>query len=86
MHVDDFISNRKTDKYASWVLMLMRLPATEYFKFKEFIEEYPLYCTFKGVRSKVTGASGFGDILIYNEVKGTHYVDVNKCSNFSDTI
>lgn len=67
-HVDDFIDAHDTDKYASWVLSLFRLPAILSHKFKDFIKEYKLYCTYEGKRYRVVGASRMGDIWLHSDM------------------
>lgn len=87
MHVDDFIDKRETDRYASWVLNLFRLPAALQIKFAGWIDKYELYCTYDGRRWRVTGASSaFGDIWLAKDLWRTSgydlRVDVEKCSNW----
>jgi hypothetical protein len=86
-HVDEFIYDNSTDKYASWCLLLFRLQAINHFKFSEFLKEYPLYCTFENKRYRVTGASRLGDIWLNEDsnqsIGYSKRVDVNACSDFS---
>jgi hypothetical protein len=86
MHVDEFIDRRKTDSYASWFFSLHRLPATLQFKFAEFIEQYQLYCTYEGLRHRVTGASRMGDVWITRDFKQSEgyqkRVNIDDCSDW----
>lgn len=67
-HVDDFIDDPSTDKYTSWVLSLFRLPAALQWKFKDFTQQYKLYCTYEGKRYRVVGASRMGDIWLHSNL------------------
>ena len=91
MHVDDFIDIPEHKDwgthYAAHVLTMMRLPAVHQATFRKGIEGFPLFCTWKGLRYKVTGASRLGDIwLAKNPAQKTGYdqrVDVAECSEWS---
>lgn len=89
MHVDDFIDDYHSDPYASFVLMLFRLPAINFTKWREIILKTPLFCTYKGDRYRVTGASRLGDIWLTENSRQyfgyNHRVDIAECSEFSDT-
>lgn len=91
-HVDDFIDHsfKKSDaeNYARWFLFLHRLPAEMQMSFKKWISQYELYCTFEGIRYRVTGASRMGDIWLTRDFKQhTGYqrrVMLDDCSEWSD--
>jgi len=86
MDVDDFIDDPATDAYASWVLNLFRLPAVLQVKFRPFTERYRLFCTWKGKRWRVTGASRLGDVWLASDFsRDAGYdcrVDVDECSEW----
>lgn len=88
MHVDDFIDSYRTDAYASWFFNLHRLPASLYYKFKPWIDQYQLYCEYEGETYRVTGASRLGDVWLtknFDQSEGYQLrVDINKCENFRD--
>ena len=93
-HVDEFIedsfSNRtKSVKYARWVLMHFRLPATLRSDFSEFMEDKKLFCTFNGSRFKVIGASRLGDVWLTSNLDGgfpyKYRVSVDECSQWGDS-
>lgn len=84
MHVDDFIdSNRGKDVYARWVLNYFRLPAVLKNDFKPFMKDHKLFCTYKGLCYRCTGASTMGDVWLAKSPKqDTGYdlrVDVEEC-------
>ena len=84
MHVDDFISDHRTDPYASFVLLYMRLPAVTMHKLRPFTAKAKLFCTFDGGRYRVTGASRLGDVWLTSDFRqDVGYetrVDVASCS------
>ena len=93
MHVDDFIMRTSADKgatYARFVLTLFRLPALQLTMFQPWISQHKLFCTWKGERFRVTGASRLGDIWLTRDFnKDIGYdndgrVDVADCSEWSD--
>jgi hypothetical protein len=94
--VDSFIWKqlaRKTPEefYAAWFFMLHRLPAANAMNWQELIEPYKLFCTYKGKRYRVTGASRMGDIWLHSKLDWTestspyyeHRVDLDDCSGWS---
>lgn len=89
MHVDEFINDPRTDSYASWWFLLHRLPFLDVHKkkFSEYIEQFKLFCTYKGERYRVTMSDGFGDIgLSRNEHQEHGYsirVSASECSEWS---
>lgn len=84
LHVDLFIANFDTDPYASWFLMLARLPACLKIKFDKQISRYQLYCQYKGRVYRCTGASRLGDVWLNEDfTQSIGYdlrVDVARCS------
>lgn len=91
-HIDDFINGgflNQTDseKYARWCFLLFRLPATLKYDFKEYIEQYKLFCIYKGKKYRVTGASRLGDIFLskdFNREQGYEKrVIYTECSDWS---
>jgi len=90
MHVDSFICNFTEDEaeiYAAFCLMLFRLPAVEKCKFTKYTNQYTLFCTYKNIKYRVTGASRLGDIwLVKDHTRIIGYdlrVDIDDCSNFT---
>ena len=63
-HVDEWIESIGADDYAAWVINHFRLPAILGHKFDKFMREHKLFCTYKGGRYRVTGASRMGDIYL----------------------
>lgn len=97
LHVDDFIDDSfepwpdiGDSAHARWFFLHRRLPAMLFYSFQKYIEPIHLYCTYEGVRYRVTGASRMGDVwLTTNLLQDTGYekrVDVRKCTKFSDKL
>lgn len=87
-HVDHFIWERyRHDRYARFVLMLMRLPAAMQADFADQLLANPLYCTFHGVRHRVLMASRFGDIGLGLPNDAHYHTRVlwHECSDWSAT-
>lgn len=92
MHVDEFIDNpslkNRAEQYAGFFLLLHRLPAIMQAAFAEWIKPHKLFCTYKGERYRVTGASRFGDVwLARNHEQEVSYdlcVDLDDCSEWSE--
>ncbi len=86
LHIDDFIDDPRTDKYASWFFQLHRFPAALQFKFAEFIKNIELYCDYKGDRYRVTGCSRLGDVWLAKDFAQTNgydlRVNIEDCNNF----
>lgn len=85
LHVDEFIDDfLHPEKYARWFLFLKRLPAALQTDFHEFIQPFKLFCTYQGVRYRVTGASRLGDVWLAKnferEVGYDKRVNVAECS------
>jgi hypothetical protein len=92
MHVDVFIDHglrfyggeEENEKYARWVLNYFRSTATLIMDFREFMEQYKLFCTYEGKRYRVIGASRMGDIWLVAKFDVDHgydlRVDPMKCS------
>ena len=89
MHVDQFVDRHDTDLYASWMLFYFRLPAVLNIKFRSFFEGKKLFCTWRGERWRVTGASRLGDVwLTRNFKKDQGYderVEIDECSDWGPT-
>lgn len=67
-HVDEFIDDCfSEDKYARFVLNYFRLPAVLKLDFAEFMEQFVLFCTYKGERFRCTGASRLGGIWLHSD-------------------
>lgn len=70
-HVDKFIHSVAcrppgpiNERYAAWWLYNARLMAAYKIAFQPFLDLFELYCTYKGVRFRVTGASRLGDVWL----------------------
>lgn len=88
MHVDDFIdTNFQSSNYARWVLSYFRLSAALQLDFKPFMKEHLLFCTYKGVRYRCTGASRLGDIWLTKDFEQEFgydlRVDVSECKHWN---
>ena len=66
----------------------LRLPAILQIDFAEWIGQFKLFCSWKGKRYRVTGASRLGDIWLTSdfckETGYEHRVDLTECSDWSD--
>lgn len=86
MHVDEYIDSLDGDPYAQFVLSLFRLPAVKAIRWAKDIERSPLFCTWKGKRYRVTGASQLGDVWLHSDFSATVgyecRVDVEECSEW----
>lgn len=90
IHVDDWINEPsfgdKGEAYAKFVLDYMRKPAWAILAFRPWMEQHRLFCTYNGLRYRVTGASRLGDVwLSRNLDKAEGYelrVDVAKCEEW----
>lgn len=91
VHVDDFTDDSNwqdnLDPYAVFVLNHMRRPAINKYQWSRFMDSYPLFCNYKGVRHRITMASRFGDVGITTRLDHSsgyeERVYVNELSHFS---
>lgn len=95
MDVNDFIDHGTSiinrpegEDYARFVLNFFRMPATLQFAFEPFyLEQYKLFCVYKGEKHRVIGASRLGDIWLTKDFTQNHgyllRVDLSECSNWS---
>lgn len=86
-HVDDFIDDPTTDKYASAWFHSFRRPAWEKCKYPD---NSTLFATYEGRRYKVTGCSRLGDVWLHSDLNYDREsyekrVDVDACSEWSAT-
>ena len=83
-HVDEFIDDYKSDAYASFVLFLSRLPASQTIRWSQFFSK--LFCDHDGSRWRVTGASRLGDVWLAKDPNRDHGYDkrvqIDTCSNW----
>lgn len=83
-HVDDFIDDPKSDRYAASWFESFRRP--EWTKLKE-PDSRQLFATWDGKRYRVTGCSRLGDVWLHSDItEDTRYekrVDVDACSEWS---
>lgn len=98
VHIDDYIDSFTglTDKsqsdidmenYTKFFFMLHRLPAWMMHEFEEWINQYKLFCVYKGKKYRITGGSSMGDIWLNKNFKETHgynlRVMINEVSDFT---
>lgn len=87
LHVDDFIDDPFKDPYARFMLNYFRSSATNLHHFAPFMKGRKLFCTWKGSRWRVTGASRLGDVWLRlnhgNDVGYDERVEVSDCSDWS---
>ncbi len=85
-HVDDFIDDPTTDRYAASWFEAFRRPAIT--KARE-PDKRKLYATYEGQRYLVNGCSRMGDVWLasigYEGMGYSKRVDVDKCSEWSAT-
>lgn len=86
-HVDDFIDDPTTDRYAASWFESFRRPAVEKMRKPD---ERKLFATYEGRRYLVTGCSRMGDVwlhrdLNYSDMSYQKSVDVDACSDWSAT-
>lgn len=68
-HVDVFIDRHLgADCYARFVLDFFRKPAALRSDFAPFMKSHRLFCTYKGIRYRVTGASTLGWLRLSPDV------------------
>jgi hypothetical protein len=91
-HVDDWVSSSypqptPAEAYAQWVMLHMRLPAVMKSKFRPFMQDHKLFCTFEDKRWRVTGGSRLGDVWLAEDFElDTGYdkrVMLDDCSEWS---
>lgn len=87
-HVDEWLDDPRVDEpYAKAFLEHARRRAVD--KDLKWMAAHPLFCTFKGERYRVTGASRLGDVwLIRDFTLDSGYnlrVRVNSCSQWGPT-
>lgn len=92
-HVDDFIDSaglphsKDQDNYARFFFHLHRLKAVMAAAWKPWISSFKLFCTYKGTRYRVTGASRLGDVWLatdFNCESGYDLrVDVMECTEWA---
>ena len=90
MHIDDWLDTPATDDAEKWAKEFLehcRRPAfrTDY----SWIVANPLFCTYKGERWRLLGASRLGDVWLtknFDRVNGYDIrPDVDECSEWSKT-
>lgn len=90
MHIDDWLDTPAKDEGEKWAKEFLehcRRPAID--KDYTWIAENPLFCTYKGERWRVLGASRLGDVWLtkhFERVNGYDIrPDVDDCSDWSKT-
>ena len=86
-HVDDFIDDPASDRYAASWFESFRRPALDKLRKPD---PRKLFATYQGARYLVTGCSRLGDVwlhpdLNYEGMSYQHRVDVSECSGWSAT-
>ena len=92
-HVDDWLDeptrsgeDKDNINYAKFVLEFARMPAFKQQAYKQWMQQFELYCTYQNKRFRVTGASRLGDIWINENLSSTngytHRVSLKDCSNW----
>jgi len=84
-HVDDFIDDPTTDRYAASVFEAHRRPAIDKARNPDHRK---LFATYEGRRYLVTGCSRLGDVWLHSDLNydGISYekrVNVDKCSEWA---
>ena len=87
-HVDEFIDDLLSDNYASFVLDWFRAPAIRRARYGVWMRQFKLFCTHRGTRYRVTGASRLGDVWLTKDfARETGYeqrANVDDCSAWGD--
>lgn len=88
IHVDDFITDYgNKESYARFFFFLHRTEAALKADFSTWIQNYKLFCSYKGKRYRVKGASRMGDIWLVKDFESEQSydlrVDLADCSNWS---
>jgi len=86
-HVDDFIDDPTTDRYAASWFEAFRRPALDKIRKPDTRK---LFVTYGGRRYLVTGCSRLGDVWLhadhnYDGMSYQHRVDVDACSGWAAT-
>lgn len=85
-HVDDFIDDPTSDRYAASWFEAFRRPAIDKMRVPD---KRKLFATYEGQRYRVTGCSRLGDVWLASpDYEGMSYqkrVDVDACSEWSET-
>lgn len=73
IHVDDWVqiaamSRDQGEQYASFVLHHSRLNAAMALCYQKFLGPLPLFCDYKEVRYRCTGASRMGDVWLAKDL------------------
>jgi hypothetical protein len=92
LHIDDWIDNPMCkddgEKYAKFVVFYFRYPAWAVQAFKPWMQQFKLFCTYKGQRCRVIGASRLGDLWLTSDLEADsgyeHRVCVTDCSEWGD--
>lgn len=88
-HVDLFVNSYKADAYARFCFLLFRLPEAWQTAFRPWIRGYRLFCTWKGERYRVIGASRLGDVWLADdfgrETGYDHRVPISECSDWGSS-
>ncbi len=93
-HVDDWLDTPtypwKDDdniNYAKFVLEFARMPAFKQQAYKQWIQQFELYCTYQNKRYRVTGASRLGDVWLQADFTRDHgynlRVSLKDCNKWS---
>lgn len=87
LHVDDFIDDPSTNRYAASWFEAFRRPAVDKMHYPD---QRKLFATFRGSRYRVTGCSRLGDVWLHSNVNEDagyqHRVNVAECSDWSSDL
>lgn len=96
-HVDEWLDEPTTFtgveadnlNYAKFVLEFARMPAFKKMQYKQWTQQFELYCTYQGNRYRVNGASRMGDVWLCEDFSKANGYDIRvmpgECSNWSPT-
>lgn len=91
-HVDDWLDSvfvkTHDEDYAKFVLEMHRWPAWKQMRYRQWILQHKLFCTYQGQRYRVTGASRLGDIWLTTDFErgsgNVLRVSLDECNNWGD--
>ena len=92
LHIDEWIDNPmckdEGEKYAKFVLSCVRHTALAKGSYEPWMQQFKLFCTYKGKRYRVIGPSQLGDLWLTSDFEADsgdeHRVCVTDCSEWGD--
>jgi hypothetical protein len=91
-HVDEWLDtptilDNEGECYAKFVLDYKRMPAYKQTMYEPYMKQFKLFCMYKDVKYRVTGASRLGDVWLTTNFEQEHgyekRIDVADCSEWS---